>query len=366
MIPIAKPIITECEKHKVLEVLNSGILASGNRVRELEAQFSKYVGCRYGIATSSGTTALCTALKSLGIKNGDLVLTTPFSFISTANSILYCNAKPVFADIDEKTFNIDPEQIEKVVEENDKIKALLIVHLYGLACDMKKIMKIVRDYQLKLIEDCAQAHGAEYKGKRVGSFGNVSCFSFYPTKNITTGEGGMILTDDEEIYERCKGFINHGMRERYFHESLGYNYRLTDLQAAMGICQLKNLEKFNGERIQNARHLSENFRDMNWLETPYIPKDCKHVFNQYTVKIKEDRDSFINYLSDNGIGYGIYYPMPIYKQSLYTGLGYKDKLPVAEKIAEEVISLPVHPNLTEEDLNFICRIVTEYGKRVVG
>jgi len=360
MIPIAKPILGECEKEKLMEVLNSGMIASGEYVRKFEEKFSEYIGIKYGVATTSGTSALCIALKAIDIKEGDKVLTTPFSFIATANSVLYCNAKPEFCDIDERTFNINPEEIEKKLAEDDRIKALQIVHLYGLPCDMDKIMKIVREYQIKLIEDCAQSHGAEYEGKKVGSFGDLSCFSFYPTKNMTTGEGGIILTNNEELAENCRLFINHGMKERYKHEELGFNYRMTNMQAALGLCQLGKLDEFNEKRIRNAAFLSENLGLLEWIKTPYVPENVKHVFHQYTIKLKVDRETFVDYLSREGIGYGIHYPRTIPQQPFYRKLGYNEKFEVADNLAERVVSLPVHPALSDDDLDRVVDVVSRY------
>src|SRR3989304_8088785 len=237
MIHIASPLIGEEEKKAVEEVRSSGMLAQGPKVRELEEAFSRYIGSGHAIAANNGTTALHAALLACGIKRGDEVITTPFSFIATANTILYCGAKPVFADISEKTFNIDPEKIKDKITK--KTKALLIVHLYGLPCEMKGILEICEEHNLRLIEDACQAHGAEYKGKKVGSFGDAACFSFYPTKNMTTGEGGMIKTNDMEVAEKAMLLREHGSKVRYHHEILGYNYRMTAIASAIGIEQLK-------------------------------------------------------------------------------------------------------------------------------
>ncbi len=212
MIPIAKPLIGESEKTKVMEVLESGILASGAYVEEFEKAFAAYTGTAHGIAASNGTTALHLALLAAGIKEGDKVLTTPFTFIASSNSILYCGAIPVFADIEKDTFNIDPEDVRRKLEEDPEIRGLLIVHLYGCPCKMDEIMELVEEYDLILIEDCAQAHGAEYRGQKIGTFGKAAAYSFYPTKNMTTGEGGMVLTDDDEVAEKARLLVNHGSK----------------------------------------------------------------------------------------------------------------------------------------------------------
>jgi perosamine synthetase len=298
-------------------------------------------------------------LKSIGIIDGDEVITTPFSFIATANAILYQRAKPVFADVNEKTFNITPEAILNNITE--KTRAIIGVHLFGHPFDVKAIQEICEDHKLLLIEDCAQAHGAEYQNKKVGTFG-TGCFSFYPTKNITTGEGGMITTNNDEIMESCRLLRNHGQSSKYFHTILGYNYRMTDIQAAMGIVQLRKLDEFNKKRIQNAEYLNKNI-GASGITTPYVEKNVKHVFHQYVVTIDEniiDRGALITYLTNNGIGSAIHYPMPIYKQPLYQELGFKDNCPVAERLVSMVLSLPVHPSLEEEDLRYIVDTINNY------
>ena len=356
-IPIAKPIISEEEIRAVEEVLRSGMLAQGEAVRRFENDFSEYIGVDNAIAVSNGTTALALALKALGIKQGDEVITTPFTFIATANSILFQGAKPVFADIDEKTFNINPDDVLKKI--TSKTRAILGVHLFGHPFDVEAIQEICECYNLFLIEDCAQAHGAEYNGKKVGSFG-IGCFSFYPTKNMTTGEGGMITTNSNEIAEVCRLLRNHGESRKYLHTILGYNYRMTDIQAAIGIIQLRRLDEFNEKRIKNAEYLNKHLK-MKGLNTPYKKNETKHVYHQYVVKIEEDfpvsRDAFMEYLRGRGVGCAIHYPLPIYKQPLYQQLGYRDDCPIASELANKVLSLPVHPALTEEDLRYIVEVV---------
>ena len=354
MIPIAKPLIGEEEKRAVLEVLSSGNLAQGPRVRTFEESFASYIGVNHAVATSSGTSALHLALLACGIKSGDEVITTPFSFIASANAILYCNAKPVFADIDERTLNIDPEQIKEMI--TPKTKAVVVVHLYGQPCDMKAITEICQDYELKLIEDACQAHGAEYYGKKVGSFGDAACFSFYPTKNMTTGEGGMVTTNNRAIAEKVRLLREHGARVRYNHIALGYNYRMTDIAAAMGIVQLKKLDEMNSIRIKNAEILTKILKSSDGIKTPYIMPGVKHVFHQYTIRVK-NRQELIKRLEMAGIGYAIHYPKPIHRQKLYLDLGYRDKLPVAEVASREVLSLPVHPALSKEDIEYIAKNV---------
>ncbi len=250
MVPISRPLIGEEEKNAVMDVLNSGMLAQGKRTAELEEAFAEICGVQHAVATSSGTTALHVALLAHGIGAGDEVITSSFSFIATANSILYTGAQPVFVDIDPETFNLDPSRIEEAI--TPRTKAIMPVHIFGQPCDMDAIMEIADRRGLLVIEDACQAHGAEYKGARVGSFG-AGTFSLYPTKNITSGEGGIITTDDPDVAENCRVIRQHGMRQRYYHTELGFNFRMTDLHAAIGIEQCKKLEAFNAARIANAR-----------------------------------------------------------------------------------------------------------------
>ena len=352
MIPIAKPVIGEEEKQAVLKVLDSGMIAQGKKVKEFEDEFAKYIGVKHAVATSSGTTALHTALLSLGIKKGDEVITTSFTFIATANSILFTRAKPVFVDIEEDTFNIDPSLIQKKI--TPKTKAILPVHLYGNPCNMNAIMEIADDNNLAVVEDACQAHGASVNNKKTGSFA-TGCFSFYPTKNITSGEGGMITTNDSKIDETARMIREHGSKEKYYHKIIGYNYRMTDIQAAIGAEQLKKLDVFNKKRIENALYLNKSLKN---VKTPVIKEGCKHVFHQYTIRVK-NRDKLIKILKEHGIGTSIYYPLPVHKQEPYRELGYNDKLPVTEKICEEALSLPIHPSVTKEELDKIIKIINE-------
>ncbi len=353
MISIAKPMIGEEEKRAVIEVLNSGIIAQGPRVKQFELDFKEYMNINYAIATSSGTSALKIALKTMGIKEGDEVITTPFSFIASANSILFTGAKPVFVDIEEDSFNIDTNLIKEKITK--RTKAIMPVHLYGNPADMEEIMQIANDNNLKVIEDAAQAHGAKIKNKMVGTFGDAGCFSFYPTKNMTTGEGGIIVAKDKEIYEQSLKLRDHGAYKKYHHDILGFNFRMTDIAAAIGIEQLKKLDKHNDMRINNAKYLYKKLKNADGIILPKVKESYKHVFHQFTIRTN-DREEVIKKLDSNGIGYGIHYPLPIHKQKLYLDLGYKDKLPVSEKLSDEVISLPIHPGLTTSDLDKIAGV----------
>lgn len=358
MIPIAKPQIGDEEKRAVLEVLESGILAQGPRVQAFEEAFAEMCGVRYAIATSSGTTALHIALLAHGIGPGDEVITSPFTFIASANCALYVGARPVFVDIDPRTFNLDPHLVEAAI--TPRTKAIIPVHLYGLPCDMGPIMEIAQKYGLVVIEDACQAHGAEYRGKKVGSFG-TGTFSLYPTKNITSGEGGMITTNDPEIAEKCRAIRQHGARHRYSHDELGFNFRMTDVHAAIGLAQLQKLERFNQARQSNARYLTEHL----WgVVTPYVPSDRTHVFHQYTIRVPHGkRDLLRAFLQGRGIGSEIYYPVPIHQQRLYRDLGYNGHFPEAERAAKEVLSLPIHPALSPSDLEAIVAAVNEFTQQ---
>ena len=356
MIPIAKPLIGDEEKKAVLEVLDSGILAQGPRVGAFEQAFAAMVGVKHAIATTSGTTALHTALLAHGIGPGDEVITTPFTFIASANSVLYTGARPVFVDIDPRTFNIDPALIEAAI--TPRTKAIMPVHLFGLSCDMDPILAIAGSHNLAIIEDACQSHGAAYKGKVVGSFG-TGTFSLYPTKNMTSAEGGMITTSDDELAENCRVIRQHGMRRRYYHDELGFNFRMTDIHAAIGLAQLGKLARFNAARQANAAYLSEHLKHVT---PPYIPAGCTHVYHQYTVRVPDGkRDALQAHLTTKGVGTGVYYPVPVHQQTFYTQeLCYDQSLPFAEKAAQEVLSLPVHPALTQADLETIVEAVNGF------
>ena len=363
MIRLSKPIIGKVEEREILKVLRSGELSSGSYVKKFEEEFSRYLGVKFSVATSSGTTALDVALKIAGVKGGSYVLTTPFSFIATANAILYQGAIPVFADIDSLNFNLSLESVIESLKKNKKIKTLLLVHLFGLPCNMAEIKKIVNRFNLTLVEDCAQAVGAEFFGKKAGTFGEISTFSFYATKNITSGEGGMVVCNKKKFKETLERYINHGSIRKNVHHHLGYNYRLSNIAAALGFCQLKKADRFNQKRIKNAGLLNRSLEKLDWLILPSVPRGYKHVFHQYTVRLRRGvkREDFIKYLKKKGIESGIFYPCPIYQQPLYQKLGFgKLSLPNVERISREVISLPVHPSLSKIDLQRIVGAVGSF------
>ncbi|WMW25416.1 DegT/DnrJ/EryC1/StrS family aminotransferase [Methanolobus sediminis] len=357
MIPIAKPQLDEAEIEAVNEVLRSGIIAEGPRVAEFEQEFADYTGTEYAVAVNSGTAALHAALLAHGIGKGDEVITSSFSFIATANSVLFTGAKPVFADIRPDTFNLDPQLIEDKI--TPATKAIMPVHLYGQSADMGSIVDIAEDHDLILIEDACQAHGASYKGKKVGSFG-TGAFSFYPTKNMTTSEGGIITTNNKEVADRARMIRAHGSKQRYLHEMLGYNLRMTDISAAIGMVQLKRLPSYIEARQRNAKILTDKLQDIEGIECPTVSESCEHVFHQYTIRTK-NRDQLADYLKEKEIGSGIYYPIPIHRQPYYKELGYNDNLLVTEKVSREVLSLPVHPAVTGDDITTISNAIKQWS-----
>jgi perosamine synthetase len=354
MIPISKPVIGEAEKAAVLAVLESGMLAQGPRVAELEGRFAELCQSKHAIATSSGTTALHVALLAHQIGPGDEVITTPFTFIASVNSILYVGARAVLVDIDEETFNIDPALIEAAV--TSRTRAILPVHLFGYPCDMDPILEIAERHGLAIIEDTAQAVGARYKGRPVGSFG-TACFSLYATKNVMTGEGGMITTNDDAVAEAARMIRSHGMKRRYYHDIMGYNFRMSDLHAAIGLVQMDRFEELTAQRRANAAYLSANLKG---VRVPTVKAGYKHVWHQYTIRVNGDRDAAVRQLNQAGVGTGIFYPLPAHKQIHLQELGYGEfSLPVADKVSQEVISLPVHPLVSQADLETIVREVNQ-------
>lgn len=360
-IPIAKPIIGQEEIRAVGDVLASGMLTQGESVKKFEEAFSSYLDVKHSIAVSNGTVSLDLALKALDLKAGDEVISPAFTFIATANAILYQGLLPVFADVNPKTFNIDPESLAERI--TPKTKAVVGVHLYGQPFDLRAVQQICDDKNLMLIEDCAQAHGAEFDGKKVGGFG-MGCFSFYPTKNMTTGEGGMITTNDDALAAKLRLLRNHGDTGKYNHVMLGYNYRMMNLQAAIGLVQLKRLEEFTASRIENARFLNDNIR-IDGLTRPYKSANVRHVYHQYVVRVEDDfpasRETLMEYLQSKGIGSAVHYPKPIYEQPLYRELGYsKERCPVSEDVSSRVLSLPVHPSLKSEDVEYIAATLNSF------
>lgn len=361
IITISQPIIKKEEFNAVNKVLSSKRIAQGPKVAELEEWFIKLCGTRYAIATNNGTSALHTALFAIGITSHNEIITTPFTFIATANSILMVRATPVFVDIEEKTFNIDPKQIEKAITK--KTKAIITVDLYGQPADYDQINKIAKKFKLIIIEDAAQSINANYQGKKSGNLGDIGCFSLYATKNIMCGEGGMITTNNKNFYERAKLFRNHGQPEgkRYDYIDLGYNYRMTDILAAIAIEQLKKVNQITKKRQENAKRYDRAFRHIKGLVTPYVGKDRTHAYHQYTLRITDKfnitRDELKMYLEKKGIQSNIYYPKPLYYFN-HLKKYKRDNYKTAERISKEVLSIPVHPLLTNREIDYIIDTIT--------
>jgi len=361
MIRIAQPMIGDEERAAVMAVLDSGRLAAGPVVRELETTFARDVsGTAEAVAVCNGTAALHVALLAHDVGPGDEVITTPFTFQATANMVLATGARPVFVDVREDG-NIDPTLIEAAI--TPRTKALLPVHLYGRLCDVDALTDIAHRHGLALIEDAAQAHGARIGGRAAGSFG-TGCFSFYATKNVMSGEGGMLSTNDGALADRMRRLRHHGQSDTYKSIELGYNYRLTDLQAALGLAQLGRIAALTDQRRHNAAYLTQHLRG---VETPPpAVEDEAIVWHQYTVRVPRRRDDLLRWLREREIEAAVYYPMVLPEQPLYSGLGYKaDALPVASRLAREVLSLPVHPGLSQSDLDQIVEAVNAWTARPV-
>ncbi|MFC4989464.1 DegT/DnrJ/EryC1/StrS family aminotransferase [Saliphagus infecundisoli] len=349
-VPIADPDLGAAAVDRVSGVVQSGHLADGPEVRSFESAFADYCGTAHGVGTSNGTTALVAALHALGVGEDDCVVTPSFSFIASANAVRLAGATPVFADVDPATYTLDPASVRAVVEAREDIVGLLPVHLYGLPAPMAELGEIADDHDLFVVEDACQAHGAAIDGDRVGSLGDAACFSFYPTKNMTTGEGGMITTDRGEVAERAASYVNHGRSPDagYDHARLGHNHRMTSLAAAIGLAQLERLPAFNEARRENAAWYDDRLAEFP-VETPSVPEGYRHVYHQYTVAC-EDRDALAESLEEAGVGCGVYYPTPIHRQPAYEDVAAADvSLPATDRAADRVLSVPVHPGLSEAD-----------------
>jgi len=348
-IPISRPLIGEEERQAVLAVLESGQLAQGPVVSALESEFAAWCGVRHAVAMSSGTAALHVALLAAGIGPGDEVITSALTFVASANAALFVGARPVFVDVEPETFCLDPDLVEVAI--TPRTRAILPVHLYGHPAAMPELRQIAARHGLLVIEDACQAHGAAIGKTRVGALGDCAVFSLYPTKNMTAAEGGLLTTNDEAIAAQARLLRNHGASERYRHEVLGYNFRLTDVHAAIGLAQLRKLERFNAARRENAAILSDGLRSVPGVVAPVERPGYTHVYHQYTLRLPGGRRTAPKRLASLGIGSSVHYPIPVHHQPLYRDLGYGDiRLSWSEQLAEEVLSLPVHPGLTSEDL----------------
>lgn len=370
-IPINAPIIRDEEIHAVISVLRSGRLTdragSGFFVSQFERKFAKFIGTKYAVAMNSGTAALHASLMCLKLRPLDRVIVPTFTFVSAAEMIVAAMGRPVFADINPETYCIDADNLEPLID--DRTRAIIPTHLYGLTCDMDPIMKLARKYDLAVIEDVAQAHGAVYKGKKAGSIGDFGCFSFYATKCMTTGEGGMVTTNNREYADILRAIRIHGETRDYRSTMLGHNYRMGEIEAAIGLTQLSRLPEFLQARRKNAEILMDKLKDIENLQLPITPSGCEHSFYVFTVRLKGAtvgrRNKVVNRLRMRKIEAVVYYPVPIhlmpfYKQNFPCEKG---ALRESEAAAKQVFSLPVHPGLSEEDVNYVADSVKKVLKR---
>lgn len=384
-----KSIKTEADK-KVLEILYSAQYIMGENVKEFEREISEYLGVKHSISVGNGTDSLVISLKALGIEEGDEVITTPFTFFATAESISFVGATPVFVDVDLDTYNIDPAKIEEKI--TDKTKAIMPVHIFGQPCDMDPINEIAKKYNLKVIEDACQAIGSEYKGQMIGDLSDVACFSFFPTKNLgCAGDGGMIVTNDDDLATICRALRTHGSGAdghkayniinkieedatddkgtdntvynplKYYNYLIGQNSRLDELQAVILRIKLRQLDKWNNVRIENARFYNEQLKDTK-LVTPFEDENVKHVYHLYILQ-SENRTELVNYLKEKGIATGVYYPVPLHLQKVYKNLGYKEgDLPNAEYLSHRTLAIPIFPELTDEEKEYIVEKLRKFDK----
>lgn len=365
MIPVSEPLLGKEEMENVVKAVKSTWISSkGEFITKFENEFANYCDKKYGVSTSNGTTALHLALSALGIKNSDEVIIPVLTFIATANVVTYCNAKPIFVDSDLETWNIDSEKIEEKITKYTK--AIIPVHLYGNPCNMKPILDIAEDHNLFVVEDAAEAHGAEYKGKKVGSFGDIACFSFYGNKIITTGEGGMCITDNEELAKRMRILKDHGMNpnKKYWHDFIGFNYRMTNIQAAIGLAQLKKLDNFVRIKRRNARLYNSLLNDINGIILPPETKDAKSIYWLYSVLIEDEfgikRDDLINGLNKNEIETRQFFP-PLNIQPPYASPT-KEKFPVAEQLFKIGINLPSAVSIKKDEIKFVVDTILSLNR----
>ena len=358
MIKLSVPTITEEMKERVLEVLDSGRFVKGPNIAAFEEVFSQYCGAKYGVSVNSGTTAIFLALKALGVGEGDEVIVPSHTFIASATPILMVGAKPVFVDISDD-YLMDLKDVESKI--TSMTKAIICVHLYGQMCDMDELMRLKEKFGFAIVEDCCQAHGATYNDRRAGSFGDVACFSFFPSKNMTVaGDGGMAVTSDETLYNTMKMLRDHGRdyntkEGKYTSTMLGYNFRMSEIPAAMGLCQLKLIDDWSEKRRYIAKRYNELLTDK--VIKPTLSENRKHVYHLYVIRT-EQRDELKDYLQKNEIEAGIHYPVPLHKQSIFDDCS----LPMTEKVCDEILSLPLYPHLSDENVEYVCQKINEFFK----
>lgn len=361
-------------KQVVDEVLESQQFILGPKVSKLEEEIARYCGCRYALGVSSGTDAILLALMALGVGHGDIVITTPYTFFATAGCIARLGARPLFADIDPDTFNIDPESLNFLLsglteDEFPRVKAVMPVHLFGQMADMERIVPMCRKYGLKIIEDAAQAIGSECiiggERRRAGGIGDIGCFSFFPSKNLGgIGDGGMVTTNDQTLYEKMKLLRAHGSQPKYYHKIVGGNFRLDEIQAAVLLVKLKYLDDWTEKRQRNAGIYDSLLGGLtgHGFHTPKVLPGCRHIYNQYCIRV-QDRDRLKSYLAENAVSTEIYYPVPMHIQECFAYLGYSaGHFPEAEAAAAESLALPVYPEMTREGLEFVAGLISEFLK----
>jgi dTDP-4-amino-4,6-dideoxygalactose transaminase len=363
VIPIAKPDLGPEEAAAVAEVLASGTVAQGPRVRELEERWAAYCGVRHAIAMSNGTTALMSIFAGLGLGPDDEVVTVAHTFAASANAVVYTGARPVFIDVEPDTYLIDPSLVEAAI--TPRTRAIMPVHLFGLIADMDPLLEIADRHQLKVVEDACQAHGATYKGRRAGSFA-TSAFSLYATKNMTTGEGGFVTTDDDGLADWLRMYRNQGMRGRYEHEIVGFNFRMTDIQAAIGLVQLDKLERNTARRQAIAARYTDAFAGLP-ARPQAVPAGRAHVYHQYVIDVGPERDEILAKLRSGGVGADVYYPIPVHRQRQMVDRGFTAELPVTDAACARTIALPIYAGLTDTDQETVIEAVrSAVGSRATG
>ncbi len=350
--------LTEEFDRAIREVIESSAFAGGPFVERFEEEFASFCGSSYAIGVGNGTDALWLALLALGIGEGDEVITVPNTFIATAEAITYCKARPVFVDVDPDTFTMNPAELEKSLTK--KTKAIIPVHLFGQPADMDPILEFARANGLFVVEDAAQAHGAQYKGQKAGTMGDAGCFSFYPGKNLGAfGEAGAVVTNDPELRKQIQMLRDHGQSRKYYHSTMGWNCRMDGIQAAILSIKLSHLDKANSLRRKHALEYNQAFAGIDEVLTPFEAKYARHVYHVYAVRVQE-RDAVLRHLQEKGVGYAVHYPVLVHLQEAGRNLGYtKGAFPIAEKLADEFLSLPMFPELTEEQIEYVGRCVSE-------